>query len=283
MQYYIVTLPRHNSISENKTLIRQMCNCQMKNYDIGKVLVQVSFGNLNSLRNQGFIFEQINFDQYQFENFEEPQSVRNAVRNHHRNQQQQQNPQNGMLHQFQNNQRQNNQLNYVQQNQYQPNQRYVHENVEQVFQPKQYQQPQNVQPLNLGQQRFYQPNKNTQPFQQIRPIQNVPAKQTQPVQQQPMLQPIQQARNIIDQIRIPQSPINQKSTVYIHSICEIMEKDVELLLTQQLFDQLKLKYYNCTYQKQGTTICVTGPTESVNEIIKYIEKDYVGSYIIRKE
>ncbi|CAL5987645.1 Hypothetical_protein [Hexamita inflata] len=123
-----------------------------------------------------------------------------------------------------------------------------------------------------------------QPVQQVRPVQNVPAtKQAQPVQQQPMLQPIQQSRNIIDQIRIPQSPINQKSRVYIHSICQIMEKDVELLLTAQLHEQLKLKYYNCTYQKQGTTICVTGPTESVNEIIKYIEIDYAGSYIVRKE
>ncbi|CAL5987709.1 Hypothetical_protein [Hexamita inflata] len=308
MQYYQVTLPKNQKISDNKNKIKQVCTCEMKNSGYGIVLVQVSYGNIYSLQNYGFGIEQVNgYNEQLFALFQEPKVVRDAIKNHAKKEKEQQNQQQGMQQGFQNNnQRQHNQQQNAYQNQpnhqkqHQPNRQVHNENVEQIFQPKQYQQ-QNFNPQQQNQQR--QPNPVQKPapinymgqakpvqqpvqYQQIQQPFQQPVQQYQPVQQarpqqyqQPVYQqPVQQPRNPFPQI--PQVAPPRPAPVQVKDRITLQGYNLGAQFVIDVNTYLKNTYTGCSFQISGSNIIATGSPLLLNEVKKMAAQHYTGTFTI---
>ncbi|CAL5976456.1 Hypothetical_protein [Hexamita inflata] len=322
MQYYVVTLPTTQKISESKAKIKQVCVCEMKNYEVQQVIVQVSSGNIFILQNKGFIVEQINgYNESLFATFQEPKSVHMAIKNHNKKkeqqqQQQQQNQQQGMpqgqnnKNQRHNPQQQNayqNQPNYQNQRQPNQNQRQVHnENVEQIFQQKQYQPQQNFNPQQHNQQRPNPVQQKPVPMNymgQAKPQQ--PVQQYQQQMQQPFQQPVQQARPIqqfqqpVQQVQyqqqqqyqqprnqgfpqIPQIPQVQAPVPVRPQVSKITLKSLGAgqEFINKVITYLLQNYTGCAFQIQGNDIIASGLPQQINQIKEMVAQHYQGTFII---
>ncbi|CAL5976558.1 Hypothetical_protein [Hexamita inflata] len=299
MQYYVVILPTTQKIYKSKIQIKQVCVCEMKNYEVQQVIVQVSSGNIFILQNKGFIINEVNnYNEQLFASFQEPKSVRMAIKNHNKKeqqqQQQQQNQQQGIPH------GQNQRHNHQQQNAYQnqpnyQNQHQVHnENIEQIFQQKQYQQPQqNFNPQNHNQQL---PNPVQQKPVPMNYMGHAKSQQSVQLHQQQILQPFQQPLRLArpgQQFQQPfqfiqqqqyQQPRNQGFPQIPYEQAPVNKITLRSFGIGQEFNQavtyLLQNFTGCAFLFQGNDIIACGSPDILNEIKIMVAKHYQGTFVI---